>query len=69
MDAKVSSLKLKLYLFSSADAEKQQDQKQLPVKENKDGSSTGPTTYVFGMTIRRIPYGDKINPSEFCKRL
>ena len=67
MDDKSSSLKL--YVFSSADAEQWQDQQQLPVEENKGNSFTGPLTCAAGLKIRKKPYGGKINPSEFYKRL
>ena len=42
---KLASLKLKLYLFSSADAEQQRYQWQMPVKEKKYGTLPGPLTY------------------------
>ena len=41
MDDESSSLKLKLYLFSYFNTDQWQDQRQLPVEEKKDGSSTG----------------------------
>ena len=49
---KLSSLKLKLYLFSSVNAEQRQDQRKMLVKDNKDISLTGPTTYTFDPTIK-----------------
>ena len=55
MDDKLSPLKLKLYLFSSADADKRQDQQQLPVKEKKVRSLTVLPTYASGLTIGRNP--------------
>ena len=69
MDDKLSSLKLKLYLLSSADADKRQDQKQLPVEEKKDGSLTSLPTYASGLTIGRNPNCRTINPVEFIGRL
>ena len=55
--------KLKLYLFSSADSYQRQDQRHLPVEEKKDGSLTGPLTYVSGQTI-----GSKASASEKCQQ-
>ena len=69
MDDECSSLKRKLYLFSSADAEQRQDQRQLSVKEKKDGSSTGRPTYASGLTIGSNPSGFNIKPAEFSERL
>ena len=65
----MTSLKLKLYLFSSPDAEQRQDQRHLPFKEKKDGIYPGPLTYASGLMIGRNFYGGKINPAEFYKRL
>ena len=62
-------LKLKCYLISSADVEQLQDQQQLPVEENKDGSLPGPPTYASGLTTKIKPYDGKIKPAEFCKQL
>ena len=53
MDYELASLKLKRFLFSFADIEKQQDQKQMPVEENQDESLIGPPTYASGLTIGR----------------
>ena len=69
MDDKSSSLKLKKYLFSYADAEQRQDQQHLTVKEKKDGSSIGRPTYYSGLTIRRNTYSERIKPAAFSKRL
>ena len=60
---KLPSLKIKLYLLSSADAEQGQDQQQLPVEEKKDRSSPGPRLTEIN------PYGGNIKPYKFCKRL
>ena len=68
MDDKLSLLKIKLHLFYSTDANQRQDQRQLPVKDKKGGSSTGPPIYVSGLTIRINPYIRKINPAEFFNR-
>ena len=65
MDDKLSSLKLKLYLLFSADADQGQDQRQLPVKEKKDGSFTGLLIYISGLTIGSNTCGVKINPAMF----
>ena len=64
-----NSLKLKMYLFSSAKSEQIQDQRDLPVEEKKGGISKGRPTYASGMTIRRKIYGVKIKPDEFSERL
>ena len=69
MDDESSSLKLKLYLLSSADAEQRQDQQQLSFKEKKYGRSTGRPAYAYGLTIGRNPYVLKIKPAKFSKRL
>ena len=69
MDDKSSLLKLKLYLFSSIDAEQRQEKRQLTAKEKKDRSLTGRTTYASGMTIGRNPYVGNIKPDEFSERL
>ena len=69
MDDESSSLKLKLYLFSSVDAKQRQEQQQLPVKEKKAGSSTGRPTYASGLMIGRNPYNGKINHAEFSECL
>ena len=66
---KFPPLNLKLYLFSSADAEQRQDQQQLPVKEKKEGSSLGPPTYVSGITTKINTYVGKIKPADLCKHL
>ena len=66
---KFPPLNLKLYLFSSTDAEQRQDQRQLPAEEKKDGSSPGPPTYSSVITTKINPYGGKTNPSKFCNRL
>ena len=62
-------LKLKNYLFSSAKADKGQDQEHLTVKEKKVGILTGHPTYVSGLMIEINPYGVKTKPDEFCKSL
>ena len=64
-----SSLKIKLYLFSSTDTNQRQDQIHITVKEKKGGGLTGPPTYTSGLTIEIITYGGIINPAEFCKSL
>ena len=69
MEDKFSYLKLKLYLFSSTNAEQRKDQKHMPVKNKKDGSTIGTMTSVYGLTIVRNTYSGKIKPKEFCKRL
>ena len=69
MDDELSLLKIKPYLFSSADAKQRQDQSQMLVKEKNDGSSPGPPTYASGLTTERNPYSGKIKPAKFCKRL
>ena len=69
MKDKWSSLKLKLYLFSSTKADKGQDQKHLTVKEKKVRIFTGPPTYVYLLMTRINPYGVKTEPAEFCKSL
>ena len=69
MDDESSLLKIKLYLFHSAGAEQQQDQQQLSFEEKKGGSSTRQVTYASGLTIGRKPYGLKIKPANFSKRL
>ena len=69
MDDKSSSLKLKLHLFSSADADQVQGQQKLPAKEKKDGSLTGRPTYASGLTNGMIFQGWNIKPDEFSERL
>ena len=69
MDDELSSLKLKLYLFSSVNTEQWQDQRQLPIEEKKDGSLTGLLIYISGLTIERNTYDGNINPPEFRERL
>ena len=63
------SLKIKLYLLSSADNEQRQDQQQLTVAEKKNGSLTGPPTYVSVLVIKINPYCVKIKTAEFWKSL
>ena len=69
MDSTFSSLKLKLYLFYSINSYQRKDKKQLSVKYNKDGSSTGHPIYISGLAIERSSYSGKINPAEFCNIL
>ena len=57
MDDKWSSLKLKLYLFSSVNADPWQNQQQLPVREDKNCSSVGLPTHASGQKIGRHTYG------------
>ena len=66
---KFPSLKFKCYLFSSADVKQRQDQRYLPVEEKKYVSSPGPPTYASSLTTKRKPYGRKIKPADFFKRL
>ena len=69
MDDKTSSIEVKLYIFSSADAKEIHYKWQIPLEENKDGILTGPLTYKSGTKNGRNPYRGKINPNESCKRL
>ena len=62
---KLPSLKLKLYIFFSANAEQWQDQKKIPVKQKKYDSSTGRMIYISGLTIGRNPYSSNIKPADF----
>ena len=65
---KFPSLKMKVYLLSSADTKQWQDQQQLPVEEKKYGSLPGPSTYTSVITTKINPYGRKIKPVRFYKR-
>ena len=69
MDDESSSLKLKLYIFSSANTDQKQGQKQLPIEGKKKRISTGLPTYASGMTIRINAYDSTIKPAEFKERL
>ena len=69
MDDESSSLKLKLYFFSSEDAEQWKDQRQISVEEKEDGNPKGRPTHSSGMTTRRNPYVLKIKPAEFSEWL
>ena len=69
MDDESSLIKLKLYLFSSADNDQQQEQWQLTVEEKKDCWLTGQPTCASGLKIRRNPYGGNIKPAKFSKSL
>ena len=62
-------LKLKLYLFSSANFNQRQDQHQMTVKDKRDGSFPGLFTYSSGLTTKINSYGRKINFAKFYKRL
>ena len=48
-------IKLKLYLFSSANPEQRHVQLQLTVKEKKDESLRGPPTHTSGIITKNIP--------------
>ena len=69
MDDESSSLKVKLYLLSSSDTEKKQDQRQLPVEYKKDRGLTVLMIYISVLTIGRNPYGKNIKPAKFSERL
>ena len=69
MDDESSPLKLKPYLFSSADADQQQDQRQLTVEDKNYGSLTGFPTYAYGLIIISNPCVRKIKTVEFSDRL
>ena len=60
---------IQLYILFSYKTDKQQDQRQIPVKDNKDGILTGPPIYAAILWIIRKPYGGQINPKEFCNCL
>ena len=66
---KLSLLKLKFYLFSSANAEQRQDQRYLPVEDKKGGSFPGPPTYASGLNNKIKPYDRNIKHEKLCKRL
>ena len=69
MDDKSSLLKIKLYLFSSANADQRQDQKHLTIKDKKDRSLSGRPSYASYLEIGRNPYDGKINPDKFSENL
>ena len=60
MDNKSSYLKLKLYIFSSADSEQLKDHQQLKFKDKKERSLTGHLIYAYGLVSGRKGYGRKI---------
>ena len=66
---KLSSLKLNLFLFYSANAKQLQEQKKPTFKDKKDRISAGHPTYTSIMIIKRNPFSGIIKHSGFFKRL
>ena len=58
-----------LYLLSFANAKQQRYQKPLPVKQKKNGSSTGTPTHTSGLVVRRNLYNINTNTADIWKLL